>query len=166
MSDYARNLPSKYCPHGKQLDEPCLACEKVETAHEKLRAENARLRQILVDTCNATRGECTADVSVDFLAHLPSEVAMTVAENFRLAAELAALTPGGSEFHNSPDNCIQWIRERLESRAKVAKERNQLRKKLAAAEKIFNHFTFDHLMKMENGEGKTPANLVQEYLEP
>lgn len=88
------------------------------------------------------------------------------AEVTRLAAELAALTPGGSEFHNSPDNCIQWIRERLESRAKVAKERNQLRKKLAAAEKIFNHFTFDHLMKMENGEGKTPANLVQEYLEP
>ena len=48
----------------------------------------------------------------------------------------------------------------------LAYEIVRLRAKLAAAEKIFNHFTFDHLMKMENGEGKTPANLVQEYLEP
>lgn len=49
---------------------------------------------------------------------------------------------------------------------KLRAENARLTAKLSAAEKIFNHFTFDHLMKMENGEGKTPANLVQEYLEP
>ena len=54
------------------------------------------------------------------------------------------------------------LNQLLEGQDEVVK----LRAKLAAAEKIFNHFTFDHLMKMENGEGKTPANLVQEYLEP
>ena len=53
------------------------------------------------------------------------------------------------------------LNQLLEGQDEVVK----LRAKLAAAEKIFNHFTFDHLMKMENGEGKTPANLVQEYLE-
>lgn len=45
---------------------------------DELKAENARLRKILVDVCNATMGACTHDVSVDFLAHLPGEVtAMT-----------------------------------------------------------------------------------------
>ncbi len=54
----------------------------------------------------------------------------------RLTVELERLTPGGSEFHNSPDNCIQWIRERLEHRAKIAKERNKLRAELAAAREL------------------------------
>jgi hypothetical protein len=70
------------------------------------------------------------------------------AENARLAAELAALTPGGSEFHNSPDYCLQWIRERLTHRAKIAKERNELRAELAAARELIREAQ-DRLLKQD-----------------
>jgi hypothetical protein len=45
-------------------------------------------------------------------------------------------------------------------------ERDSFIVKLAAAEKIFNHFGgLSELMKWENGQGETAANVVQEYLE-
>ncbi len=97
-------------------------------------------------------------VSGRMYEELASEIA-------RLSTELAALTPGGSEFHNSPDNCIRWIKERLQNRAKIAGERNQLRKRIAAAEKIFNHFGgLSELMKWENGQGETAVDLIGDYL--
>lgn len=45
-------------------------------------------------------------------------------------------------------------------------ENARLAMKLSAAEKIFNHFGgLSELMKWENGQGETAANIVQEYLE-
>lgn len=61
----------------------------LEQAADDLQAENARLRQILVDVCNATRGGCTDDVSVDFLAHLPGELAAMTKKVARLDQALA-----------------------------------------------------------------------------
>lgn len=40
---------------------------------------------------------------------------------------LESLTPGGSEFHNDPQMCKQFIRDRLATVTKVARERNELR---------------------------------------
>lgn len=44
-----------------------------------------------------------------------------------LCRRLEDLTPGGSEFHDSPDNCIGWVKDRMEHVGKLAKERNELR---------------------------------------
>lgn len=58
-------------------------------------------------------------------------------------------------------NDAQWTRV-----APLWDEIKQLRDKLAAAEKIFNHFGgLSELSKWENGQGETAANVVQEYLE-
>jgi hypothetical protein len=40
---------------------------------------------------------------------------------------LLNLTPGGSEYHGSPERCAEWIRDRLSSTGKLAAERNRLR---------------------------------------
>ena len=44
-----------------------------------------------------------------------------------LVFAIEALTPGGSEFHDSPERCLEWIRERLRVVAEIAAERNRLR---------------------------------------
>ena len=46
---------------------------------------------------------------------------------------LLDLTPGGSEFVGSPEACAMFIRERLATLGKVAKERNDLSRRLEAA---------------------------------
>jgi len=40
---------------------------------------------------------------------------------------LESLTPGGSEFHDDPERCVAWIKDRLAFTAKIAAERNGLR---------------------------------------
>jgi hypothetical protein len=40
---------------------------------------------------------------------------------------LESLTPGGSEFHNDPERCAQWIKKKLSSRATLAGQRNEMR---------------------------------------
>ncbi len=51
-----------------------------------------------------------------------------------LRTELEALTPGGSEFHDNPSACLDWIRNRLRTTGEIAAERNKLRRQLAAAQ--------------------------------
>ena len=47
----------------------------------------------------------------------------------------------------------------------LADEIVRLRAKLAAAEKIFNHFGgLSELMKWENGQGETAVDLIGDYL--
>ena len=50
-----------------------------------------------------------------------------VADRSRFRSAILSLTPGGSEFHDSPERCAEWARERMASAAKLAKERNELR---------------------------------------
>lgn len=38
-----------------------------------------------------------------------------------LCRKLADLTPGGSEFHNDPDNCLRFIRESWDADRKLIK---------------------------------------------
>ena len=40
---------------------------------------------------------------------------------------LHSLTPMGSEFVSSPEECVRWVRARLETMGKLAAERNRLR---------------------------------------
>jgi hypothetical protein len=54
---------------------------------------------------------------------------------YDLMDKLESLTPGGSEFHESPSNCIRWIRERLAGRAKQVKRRRN-------AESRAEHLTY------------------------
>ncbi len=44
-----------------------------------------------------------------------------------LLEALIALTPDGSEFDKSPDNCLRWIKDRIATTAHIAGERNRLR---------------------------------------
>lgn len=60
------------------------------------------------------------------------------AENNRLKSLLESLTPGGSEYSGSPDNCARWVKERLSSivaqvkrRKEVEAENQQLKNLLA-----------------------------------
>jgi hypothetical protein len=40
-------------------------------------------------------------------------------ENARLKLLLCALTPGGSEFVDSPENCVAWVQERERSKHEI-----------------------------------------------
>lgn len=51
-----------------------------------------------------------------------------------LIKQLEALTPGGSEFHNDSERCLEWIKDRLETTAKIAGERNELRERVRELE--------------------------------
>lgn len=49
--------------------------EALDKANSDLANELEKAREILVDVCNATgTAQCTPDVSLEFLAHLPEEV--------------------------------------------------------------------------------------------
>ena len=49
-----------------------------------------------------------------------------------LERALEDMTPGGSEFHNAPGRCIEWIKARLDTVTTLARERNELRYELEA----------------------------------
>ena len=49
-----------------------------------------------------------------------------------LMRQLEGITPGGSEFHDSPDNCLRWISERLAGRAHQVKLRRNAEAKAEA----------------------------------
>lgn len=50
--------------------------------------------------------------------------------------DVLSLTPGGSEFVSSWDNCIGFIQERMRVAGKVAAERNRLRKTLEERDRL------------------------------
>jgi len=54
---------------------------------------------------------------------------------------LEQLTPGGSEFHNSPEICFQWVQQRLSVAGKVAAERNLLREENERLEQRISDLT-------------------------
>lgn len=61
------------------------------------------------------------------IAHYEKKIAEY--ESRMNAAErlLLDLTPGGSEFHGSPERCAQWAQDRISFTGKLAAQRNQLR---------------------------------------
>lgn len=64
---------------------------------------------------------------------LIEEIHERLAEGDELRSIIESLTPGGSEFHNSTINQIEWVKSRLGSVGTVAKERNALRVELETA---------------------------------
>jgi len=56
---------------------------------------------------------------------------VTLAE---LLGEIADLCPAGSEWHNDPKRQLAWIRATLDTRAKIAGERNRLQSRLTIVE--------------------------------
>lgn len=65
-----------------------------------------------------------------------------------LLYDLEALTPGGSEYHDSPQRCLGWIKDRIAMTGKIAKERNELRAQrddlLAAWNEFKDVWAFEH----------------------
>lgn len=51
-----------------------------------------------------------------------------------LVKELEKMTPGGSEFHNDPGRCLEFIQERQDTVIKIALERKRLRERVAELE--------------------------------
>lgn len=54
---------------------------------------------------------------------LLAEVERLTGERDNLRRSLESLTPGGSEFYDSPNNCIEWVQRRLESVMQQVKAR-------------------------------------------
>ena len=48
-------------------------------------------------------------------------------ENTYLRRQWEELTPGGSEFHDNPRRCQEWIKDRLSTIIAICKERNSVR---------------------------------------
>lgn len=63
----------------------------------------------------------------DGMVMTPFEVAERLneltAERDALHRLIESLTPGGSEFHNAPENCAEWVRGRLASVANEVQKR-------------------------------------------
>lgn len=83
---------------------------------------------------------------------------------------LESLTPGGSEFHNSPDMCAEWIRGRLATTGKIAAERNRLRGELEterelthealaqlAQAQLFARYARRHLTESDSDQAQNQA---------
>lgn len=83
---------------------------------------------------------------------------------------LESLTPGGSEFHNSPKNCAEWVRGRLGTLSKVAGERNRLRAELEterelthealaqlAQAQLFARYARRHLTEADSDQAQNQA---------
>jgi hypothetical protein len=58
-------------------------------------------------------------VSADGTWPPDQRIAALAAENARLKRLLCDLTPGGSEFVNSPENCAAWVQRRVQSLSKL-----------------------------------------------
>jgi hypothetical protein len=89
---------------------------------DRLTGDNAALSEAL-DTAllHLKESEADRDAAVEQSGHYEAEVMIC-------HGLLEGLTPGGSEFYNSPERCAEWAMDRMRSVAKVAKERNELRK--------------------------------------
>lgn len=69
--------------------------------------------------------------------------------------KLMELTPGGSEFAGDFDACLRFISDQMRNVMKVAKERNELQKKLAALRQLIeSDAPKAELLKVIEGEAK------------
>jgi hypothetical protein len=75
---------------------------------------------------------------------LQNEIAALTAQVERLTKALDELTPGGSEFHDDPERCLQFIKDRMTSNGKLAAERNELREALTACFEWLENAPFDY----------------------
>lgn len=50
-----------------------------------------------------------------------------------LVKSIEKMTPGGSEFHDDPERCLQWIRDRLDSVVEQTKKRKKAEAVVKAA---------------------------------
>lgn len=62
-------------------------CARALADLDRAEAERDALRKIAVDCCNATDGMCTMGVSIEFLSHVPKEVALLKANRNMIAAQ-------------------------------------------------------------------------------
>lgn len=53
---------------------------------------------------------------------------------------LESLTPGGSEFHNNPEMCESYIRERLRNGHKAMKDRVRLQQEIDRLKGLYLQF--------------------------
>jgi hypothetical protein len=62
-------------------------------------------------------------------------MANDIQEIERLNALFESLTPGGSEFHDSPDNCVAFVTERLKTNVELVKKNKKMREVLEAVKR-------------------------------
>jgi hypothetical protein len=53
---------------------------------------------------------------------LPNDLRWAIAELERVNKLLHGLTPGGSEFYQDPDRCVENIKEQIEVSRRIAKQ--------------------------------------------
>lgn len=64
--------------------------------------------------------------AADELDALRAQVAKLTAERENLKRLIESLTPGGSEFHDAPETCVEWVRRRLASAVSEVQKRKRL----------------------------------------
>jgi len=71
-------------------------------------------------------------------------IAELEAEVSRLMHHLESLTPGGSEFHDSPERCVDWVRERLSGVIEQVQKRKAAEVEIARLQRVIDHVEWTH----------------------
>lgn len=80
-----------------------------------------------------------------------------------LERALEDMTPGGSEFHNAPGRCIEWVKARLATVTSLARERNELRNELEATKIALDMWkTTAKTWKMRAEEAERSLKVIDE----
>ena len=90
------------------------------------------------------------------------ETRLTAAERL-----LLDLTPGGSEFHGSPERCAQWAQDQISFTGKLAAERNRLRTTadaLLTASKDAAKFVAKYVADTESTLGKRALDRLEKAM--
>ena len=69
------------------------------------------------------------------------------AENAALKHQVESFTPGGSEFNNDPERCLQWIKDRMSTVTEQVKKRKEADAQLALTEKALE-LACDHISEV------------------
>jgi hypothetical protein len=82
---------------------------------------------------------CVAKPEAEYIAQAsPARILSLIGEARELQRLLEDLTPGGSEFHDDPQRCAQYVRERLATVARVQAENRRLRAALQVMVDVFH----------------------------
>ena len=66
---------------------------------------------------------------------------------------LESLTPGGSEFHESPENCVRFARDRYSIRTRAKSQLNELLEASEELASLFKEYGMSRLDKAPMGWG-------------
>ena len=114
----------------EQLAETLAVCEKATPEpwhivknhlyHSEIKSDK---RELIA--CIETVKEGSEEHNAQFIALARTALPQLAQRVVDLEKQLESLTPGGSEFYNDPERCIQWVKDRLATVSKQVKKRKE-----------------------------------------